>query len=70
MMSKAFPFPRRLMTVFRALRTREKWFNGFGLIVVLISLLMGTATYAIVSEQTLLTNKSSRIYQLITLHAM
>ncbi len=70
MTSHILPLPRRFLAFFRALYSREKWLNSFGLAIVLVSLLTGTVTYALVSEKTFLINRSSHLYHLIILDVM
>lgn len=69
MTSSIIHLPHRLLVILRALRTREKWFNGFGLALVFVSLITGLATYLLLTEKNMLMGRSNQIYWLIGLDA-
>lgn len=67
-MSDGLSLPRsKFAAIWRALRTREKWFNGFGLSVALVSLLTGIATYILLTEKTMMTGRITKIYWLVSI---
>jgi two-component system nitrogen regulation sensor histidine kinase NtrY len=57
----------KFAVLWRALCTRDVWFKGLSIFIVLITLLAGLTTYILLNEQPILTGQTTKFYWLVAL---